>query len=138
LATDYLNTFNEPIMLLEMLSSAPEFRDDFLNWQPVSYRDHFAMSHHETRNAVIAAYESANQQSRACLELLTDTMTAMLEATRAILATDLPPAKASAFAGEAAAALKPLVARAGAVINGEAYLEDTRAPQATVDDLMEA
>ena len=30
LATDYLNHFNEAIMLLEMLASAPEFRDDFL------------------------------------------------------------------------------------------------------------
>lgn len=138
LATDYLNTFNEAIMLLEMLASAPEFRDDFLNWRPLSYREHFANSHHQMRNAAIAAYENANPKSRACLELLTDTMNAMLGATRAILATGLPPAKASVFAGEAAAALKPLVARAGAVINGEAYLGDTRAPQAAVDDLMEA
>ena len=30
LATDYLNHFNEAIMLLEMLSSCPECRDDFL------------------------------------------------------------------------------------------------------------
>ena len=44
LATDYLNHFNEAIMLLEMLPSAPEFRDDFLRWQPVSYREYFAGS----------------------------------------------------------------------------------------------
>lgn len=137
LATDYLNTFNEAIMLLEMLSSAPEFRDDFLNWRPVSYREHFAMSHHSLRNAAIAAYENANPESRACLEALTGTMTAMLELTRAVMNTELPPTEASALAGEVVAALKPLVARAGAVINGEAYLDDTRAPQAAVDDLME-
>ena len=32
LATDYLNHFNEAIMLLEMLSSCPECRVDFLGW----------------------------------------------------------------------------------------------------------
>ena len=41
LATDYLNHFNEAIMLLEMLSSCPECRDDFLVWRPMSYREHF-------------------------------------------------------------------------------------------------
>jgi|SRR5262245_45483654 len=41
LATDYLNRFNEAVMLLDMLSSCPEFRDDFLAWEPMSYRDHF-------------------------------------------------------------------------------------------------
>ena len=38
LATDYLNHFNEAIMLLEMLSSCPECRADFLGWRPTSYR----------------------------------------------------------------------------------------------------
>ncbi|MGH6975854.1 MAG: hypothetical protein ACREED_02395, partial [Stellaceae bacterium] len=38
LATDYLNHFNEAIMLLEMLSSFPDCIDDFLGWQPLSYR----------------------------------------------------------------------------------------------------
>jgi hypothetical protein len=30
LATDYLNRFNEAVMLLDMLSACPEFRNDFL------------------------------------------------------------------------------------------------------------
>ena len=41
LATDYLNHFNEAIMLLEMLSSCPDCIEDFLAWQPLSYREHF-------------------------------------------------------------------------------------------------
>ena len=32
LATDYLNRFNEAVMLLDMLSACPEFRNDFLAW----------------------------------------------------------------------------------------------------------
>lgn len=138
LATDYLNTFNEAIMLLEMLSSAPEFRDDFLNWRPVSYREHFEKSHLRTRDTAIAAYDCANPYSRACLNDLTGSMTTMLETTRAVLDTEPPPDKASAFADEAAAALRLLVARAGAVINGTPYFDDVRAPQAAIDDLMKA
>ena len=136
LATDYLNTFNEAIMLLEMLSSAPEFRDDFMRWQPVSYREHFAGSHFKARNVAIAAYERTAPQLRTCLDALTGTMTAMLEATRAALRDGLPPAAAAALADEAAAALKPLVARAGALINGDARHPQAPAPQAAVDALM--
>ena len=44
LATDYLNHFNEAIMLLDMIPDVPECADDFLEWQPLSYREHFAAS----------------------------------------------------------------------------------------------
>ena len=36
LATDYLNHFNEAIMLLEMLSAMPDCAEDFLVWEPMS------------------------------------------------------------------------------------------------------
>lgn len=138
LASDYLNHFNEAIMLLEMLPVDPEFRDDFLRWRPKSYREHFAASPFESRDAAIAAYDHADPQARARLDALTGTMTAMLEATRAALRSDLPPAVAGTLAGEAAAALKPLVARAGAVINGVSHGRGEEAPQESVDDLMKA
>ncbi|WP_213030289.1 hypothetical protein, partial [Acinetobacter baumannii] len=37
LATDYLNHFNEAIMLLEMVPDMPECAEDFLAWTPLSY-----------------------------------------------------------------------------------------------------
>lgn len=138
LATDYLNHFNEAIMLLDMLPSDAEFRADFLRWQPVSYRDHFAGSRSGTADAALAAYDCADPQARACLLALTDTMTALLEAARAALAADPPPLAAEALAEKTAAALKPLIARAGAVINGEVSGRDGDTPQAAVDDLMKA
>ena len=54
LATDYLNRFNEAVMLLDMLATCPEFRDDFLSWKPMSYREHFHASHSRTRDLAIA------------------------------------------------------------------------------------
>ena len=135
LATDYLNHFNEAIMLLEMLSSVPECRDDFLGWRPMSYREHFEVSRFKGRAIAIAAYDAADPSVRDRLDALAGTMTAVLEATRAAMASDLPTQTAGALAERAAALLRPLVARAGAVINGEDAGEPT-APQAVVDGLM--
>ena len=44
LATDYLNHFNEAIMLLDLVSTVPECLPDLMAWGPMSYQDHFAGS----------------------------------------------------------------------------------------------
>jgi len=136
LASDYLNHFNEAIMLLDLLSSCPECRDDFLAWQPMSYREHFLASRFKGRELAIAAYDAADPSLRGCLDTLAGTMTAVLEATRAAMTADLPPERMAALAEHAAAWLRPLVARAGAVINGNAGVALPDAPQAVVDRLM--
>ena len=41
LATDYLNHFNEIVMLIEMVPDMPECLDDILEWTPKSYTQHF-------------------------------------------------------------------------------------------------
>lgn len=136
LASDYLNHFNEAIMLLELLSSCPDCRDDFLSWQPMSYREHFAASHFKGRDLAIAAYDAADPTLRGCLDALAGTMTAVLEATRAAMRADMPPESIATLADHAAAWLRPLIARAGAVINGEADANVPDTPQAVVDNLM--
>lgn len=136
LATDYLNHFNEAIMLLDMLSSCPDCREDFLGWRPMSYREHFAASRFNGRAMAIAAYDAADPALRDRLDRLAGTMTAVLEATRAAMGSDLPPEAAGRLANRVAARLKPLVARAGAVINGDAEADAPHAPQNLVDGLM--
>src|SRR5258705_10858757 len=59
LATDYLNHFNEAIMLLEMIPDIPECAEDFLAWHPVSYSEHFTASNFAARDLAIEAYETA-------------------------------------------------------------------------------
>ena len=136
LATDYLNHFNEAIMLLEMMSACPDCLGDFLDWRPMSYREHFEASRFKGRELAIEAYEAADTGPRDSLDALAGTMTAMLEATRAAMNAGLPTEAAGSLAGHAAAWLKPLVARAGAVINGEDSAGLSAAPQAVVDGLM--
>jgi hypothetical protein len=134
---DYLNRFSEAGMLLDMLSSAPEFRPDFLAWEPMSYREHFRLSHFKTRDVAIAAYDRADPDIRNSLDTLAVTMTIVLEATRAAMEeADRRPETIAALAGNAIDWLKPLIARAGALINGESNEKHTLTPQELVDRLM--
>jgi hypothetical protein len=113
---DYLNRFSEAVMLLDMLSSAPEFRADFLAWEPMSYREHFKLSHFKTAEC----YDRPDPDIRNSLDTLAVTMTIVLEATRAAMeGADRRPETIAALAGNAIGWLKPLIARAGALINGE-------------------
>ena len=59
LATDYLNHFNEIIMLLEMVPSMPECFEDAAEWRPKSYPDHFRDSCFSDAELAILAYENA-------------------------------------------------------------------------------
>src|SRR6201982_3555780 len=65
LATDYLNHFNEAIMLLEMVPDMPECSEDFLAWYPLSYAEHFTLSNFRARDLAIEAYELADERIRA-------------------------------------------------------------------------
>jgi hypothetical protein len=141
LATDYLNHFNEAIMLLEMLSTMPDCVEDFLAWRPMSYHEHFEASHFKARELAIAAYDIANPAARARLDELAEAMNAILQATREALTLQISPQDAGPLAAQAAGWLRPLVARAGAVINGHQIcpVEETdgEAPQAAIDALFE-
>src|SRR5580693_6494395 len=64
LATDYLNHFNEAIMLLEMIPDMPECSEDFLGWQPLSYSEHFTASNFKARDL---AREATQDKTRATL-----------------------------------------------------------------------
>src|SRR4030088_1137740 len=64
LATDYLNHFNEAIMLLEMIPDMPECAEDFLDWYPMSYAEHFTASNFRARDLAISAYNSADEHIR--------------------------------------------------------------------------
>jgi hypothetical protein len=139
LATDYLNHFNEAIMLLEMLAACPDCIEDFLAWRPKSYREHFAASRFKGRDLAIAAYNAAEPGLREYLDAMADTMTFVLETTRTAMRADASSETARLVAAHAVACLKPMVARAGGVINGGFDLENSEPPdtQAAVDALLQ-
>ena len=140
LATDYLNHFHEAIMLLDILPYTPECIVELIGWEPLTYPEHFAASPLRERELAIAAYEAAEPIARVRLDELADTMNALLVATCEALLKRSSLAAASALAAETSARLKPLVAQAGAVINGDGFDADemtTAEQQAAVDALFE-
>ena len=57
LANDYLNLFNEIVMLIEQLPAMPELIEDILKWRPVTYQSYFAKSILPGRVSALEAYE---------------------------------------------------------------------------------
>ena len=120
LATDYLNHFNEAIMLLEMIPDVPECADDFLEWHPLTYSEHFTASNFKARDLAIAAYESADAKIRAEFDNITSAMTSILTAVSAAMREARQDKTRATLAQQATGWVKPLVMQAGGVINGGA------------------
>jgi hypothetical protein len=118
LATDYLNHFNEAIMLLEMIPDMPECTEDFLTWSPLSYAEHFWASNFKARDLAIEAYELADARIRAEFDNITSTMTSILIAVGAAMREARQDKTRAALAEQATGWVKPLVALAGGIING--------------------
>jgi hypothetical protein len=56
LASDFLNQFNEVLMLLEVTGSDSDLGRDLRGWQPRGYVEHFETSHLRDSALVIEAY----------------------------------------------------------------------------------
>ena len=118
LATDYLNHFNEAIMLLEMIPDMPECAEDFLAWQPLSYCEHFTASNFKARDLAIESYESADAITRAEFDNITSAMTSILTAVGEAMRKATQDKTRATLAEQATGWVKPLVALAGGIING--------------------
>jgi hypothetical protein len=118
LATDYLNHFNEAIMLLEMIPDMPECAEDFLGWHPLSYREHFIASNFKARELAIEAYDAADPLTRAEFDNVTNTMTSILTAVGDAMRQAKQDKTRARLAEQATGWVKPLVAQAGGIING--------------------
>jgi hypothetical protein len=118
LATDYLNHFNEAVMLLEMVPDMPECAEDFLGWQPLSYAEHFTASNFKARDLAIEAYSAADAAIRAEFDNITSAMTSILTAVGAAMREARQDKTRATLAEQATGWVKPLVALAGGIING--------------------
>lgn len=139
LATDYLNHFNEAIMLLEMVPEMPDCIEDLNAWQPLSYTEHFEASGFKARELAIEAYHLADPRLRDRLDELANVMNAMLVSTSEAMSAS--PTHAAKLAAGTLGRLKHLVAQAGAVIHGAGAaaveIAESETNQAEVDALLE-
>jgi len=118
LATDYLNHFNEAIMLLEMVPDMPECSEDFLSWRPLSYAEHFTASNFKARDLAIEAYNAADARTRDEFDNITSALTSILVAVGGAMREAQHDKTRIRLAEQATGWVKPLVMQAGGIING--------------------
>jgi hypothetical protein len=68
LANDFLNVYNEILMLIEMLPTMPELADDIVTWRPASYRAYFLQSQLPGRMEALEAYARLDPAFRGLFE----------------------------------------------------------------------
>ena len=137
LATDYLNHFNEIIMLLEMVPSMPECYQDAAEWQPKNYADHFRDSCFSDAELAILAYENAPENYREAFDATVEQMDRLvLEAMphiKSLIDTGQPGPLQVGIEG-VTRKLQSFVDVASSIINGTTDTLD----QAQIDRVMDA
>ena len=133
-STDYLNHFNEAVMLLGMIPDMPEMLDDVKDWQPKSYEEHFNDSHFKASEIAIEAFAWSPTQYRgpfdAVVEGLNETIAAAVPAIEAVISDcDRLPL----VVAEVTMALRGEIDRAGAIINGSMARVDQDGVDAIID-----
>jgi hypothetical protein len=118
LATDYLDHFNQAVMLLELVAATPDCADDFHAWRPRSYQDYFQSVPSPAGLAALAGYGAADPLVRARLDTLTASMTDVLVATQEVMQSTPSSPALGMLANRAALWVSKLVTQARAVIEG--------------------
>lgn len=121
LATDYLNHFNEVVMLLGMLGDMPEMFEDISAWAPKSYVAHFRDSSIADREIAVEAYELAPERYRAPFDATivqaNDVVARGVALIGEALETD-DPERAAFLGGQTAQMLQRLIDVASGIIHG--------------------
>ncbi len=135
LATDYLNHFNEVVMLLEMIPDMPEILDEAKDWQPKSYKDHFVDSTIADREIAIEAYDAVPNIYKEPFETTIGQINTTIASAIVSLERDLEGGNIDLLR-ENATSLSRIIQRlmdtASAIIHGSAEALD----QSEIDDLL--
>ncbi len=136
LATDYLNHFNEVVMLIEMLPDMPDMLEDVQEWEPKTYEEHFEQSVFAAKDLAIKAYRNSPAQFKDPFDLTIKHLNQMIE-------TELPTIesviaeenmeKLSFEVGEMTKRMHRFIDIAGGIINGAEGIID----QSTIDQIMD-
>lgn len=121
LATDYLNHFNEIVMILEILPECPECFEDARSWQPKSYQQHFADSGLSDRDLAVEAYAHAPARFRQPFDRVVEhmdnlVMFALRRLEEPVMKQD--EAAVRKIAAAAGSRLERLIAMASGIIHG--------------------
>jgi len=144
LATDFLNHYNELVMLLDLIPDMPEMLDEARAWKPKTYAEHFMDSTFSDKELAIAAYDNAADEHRIPFD---ETMKEADEKI-ALAIDDIDTVIKAQFEGQLRDAvgilsreIQEILDRASAIINGdfgvEKEAESITLDQADIDALFD-
>jgi hypothetical protein len=139
LSTDYLNHFNEMVMMLELYSTSPDLKEDILDWKVLSYLDHFEATGFRAKALAVEGYTLARTAVKKQLEVIVAEIETVLLVAQDAVESDKIHGESTLALEEATETAEMLIARASALINGLSHPEDVSADdaQALVDALFD-
>ncbi len=121
LATDYLNHFNEIIMIMEMVPDMPEILEEAQEWRPKTYQEHFRDSAFTDKDLAIEAYDHVPAKHRQPFEQTIEQMNGLVASTLARLEQDVASGDAEVMrltATNGSQLLQRLMDHASGIIHG--------------------
>ena len=88
LANDYLNVFNEILLVLEFLPTMPEMTDEALAWEPRSYCEYFEKSNIPGARHALQAYDMVDPDVRRKFESVLGRLTQIVVEAQQKLAAE--------------------------------------------------
>ena len=137
LATDYLNHFNEIVILVELVPEMPELFSEAQQWQPKSYQDHFRDSTFTDKELAITAYNHVQPEFREPFEATIGRMNRLVDASLAEIEIAIADGSADHLrhlASTASRRLQKLIDVVSAIIHGSAPTME----QSEIDRLLES
>jgi hypothetical protein len=142
IANDYLNHFNEVLLLIENLPTLlPEMLDELLAWQPVTYREYFGKSLLPGSGAALQIYDNLDEGFRQEFESIIDGINAMALASIEVIRAhrtpngEIDPSKVSDFCENASSAIRSALNRAADLVNN-GHVRVSETPQGMADRLI--
>jgi hypothetical protein len=142
IANDYLNHFNEVLLLIENLPTLlPEMLDELLEWRPVTYREYFAKSLLPGSARALEIYEGLDDSFRREFEGIIDGINAMATASIDVIRAhrnsdgELDPSRVSDFCENASCAIRSALNRASDLVNNGRE-NPAESPQGMADRLI--
>ena len=135
LATDYLNHFNEIVMLLEMVPDMPDILEEAKEWQPKTYQEHLLESTFSDKELAAEAYNHVPQKFRKPFEQTISQIDRLIATTIDRLEDDIAAGDMNLVRENATAlsrVIQQLMDVASGIINGSAKTME----QSEIDNLI--
>lgn len=141
LSTDFLNRYNEALMLIEMSAVDDSVVADLKAWRSRTYREHFATSSLRVAASALAAYDRIEPARTRAFEDACRSMDRLIHAVTALLEEQPRPPELPIVIAGASAAVRRLIAGLIQFINANGEIDialfDDITVQAEIDALLE-